>query len=206
MNYIYDIVLNFHEIYYEFFEWQKKDKIKNIIKIPIYRVSDNNLKILKENKVRINNSFLERIKKDNKNYKKIVCLVSNTKQSLGLLFNEKGYLLKRSSMIYEEEEEANEYSKTLKITPINYLENEKTKRKKCLRLEIEKKESLINYIEKTTDLSTLKYLYYEYYQEECNNIDKIKNSLLKELKKEWNQKQKKIYETIIFINKNLPMK
>ena len=206
MNYIYDIVLNFHEIYYEFFEWQKKDKIKNIIKIPIYRVSDNNLKILKENKVRIDNSFYEKIKKDNKNYKKIVCLVSNTKQSIGLLFNEKGYLLKRSSMIYEEEEEANEYSKTLKITPIHYLENQKIKRKKSLRLEIEKKESLIKYIEKTTDLSTLKYLYYEYYQEECNNIDKIKNSLLKELKKEWNQKQKKIYETTILINKNLPMK
>ena len=29
MNYIYDIVLNFHESYYEFYEWKSTDKIIN---------------------------------------------------------------------------------------------------------------------------------------------------------------------------------
>ena len=207
MNYIYDIVLNFHEKYYEFFEWEKKDKIKNYFKIPIYRVSDKTLKILKENQVKINSSFLNQLKEDNKKSKKIICIVSNTKLSMGLLFNEYGTLLKRSSMIYEEEEEANEICNNLKITPIPLLENKITKEKKRLRLESERKEELIKYIETLSNLSTLKYLYYEYYQTECNNNETIKKSLKKELEKEWTQKQNLLYETIkILKNKNLMTK
>ena len=207
MNYIYDIVLNFHEKYYEFFEWEKKDKIKNYFKIPIYRVSDKTLKILKDNQVKINSSFLNQLKEDNKKSKKIICIVSNTKLSMGLLFNEYGTLLKRSSMIYEEEEEANEICNNLKITPIHLLENKITKEKKRLRLESERKEELIKYIETLSNLSTLKYLYYEYYQTECNNNETIKKSLKKELEKEWTQKQNLLYETIkILKNKNLMTK
>lgn len=207
MNYIYDIVLNFHEKYYEFFEWEKKDKIKNYFKIPIYRVSDKTLKILKDNQVKINSSFLNQLKEDNKKSKKIICIVSNTKLSIGLLFNEYGTLLKRSSMIYEEEEEANEICNNLKITPIPLLENKITKEKKRLRLESERKEELIKYIETLSNLSTLKYLYYEYYQTECNNNETIKKSLKKELEKEWTQKQNLLYETIkILKNKNLMTK
>lgn len=207
MNYIYDIVLNFHEKYYEFFEWEKKDKIKNYFKIPIYRVSDKTLKILKDNQVKINSSFLNQLKEDNKKSKKIICIVSNTKLSMGLLFNEYGTLLKRSSMIYEEEEEANEICNNLKITPIPLLENKITKEKKRLRLESERKEELIKYIETLSNLSTLKYLYYEYYQTECNNNETIKKSLKKELEKEWTQKQNLLYETIkILKNKNLMTK
>ena len=87
MNYIYDIVLNFHEHYYNFFEWDRKDKITNITKIPLYRVSDQDILILKNNKVKIDNILLNKIKKDNKNYKKNMCLVSNTKITIGLLFD-----------------------------------------------------------------------------------------------------------------------
>ena len=34
MNFIYDIVLNFNKDYYDFFEWNKKDSVINIKKIP----------------------------------------------------------------------------------------------------------------------------------------------------------------------------
>ena len=30
MEYIYDIVLNFNDCYYEFYEWNNKDKIINV--------------------------------------------------------------------------------------------------------------------------------------------------------------------------------
>lgn len=46
MNYIYDIVVNFQKNYYEFFEWQKEDKIKNITRLPIYKVSDSDIQAL----------------------------------------------------------------------------------------------------------------------------------------------------------------
>ena len=176
MNYIYDIVLNFHEHYYNFFEWDRKDKITNITKIPLYRVSNQDILILKNNKVKIDSILLNKIKKDNKNYKKNMCLVSNTKIAIGLLFDNYGNLQKRSSLIYEEEDEVNDYCTNLKITKINYLENIEIQTKEKLRLEIEKKEKLIEYINNTKDISTLKYLYYEYFKKECNNQNEIKKS------------------------------
>ena len=201
MNYIYDIVLNFHEHYYNFFEWDRKDKITNITKIPLYRVSNQDILILKNNKVKIDNILLNKIKKDNKNYKKNMCLVSNTKITIGLLFDNYGNLQKRSSLIYEEEDEVNDYCTNLKITQINYLENIEIQTKEKLRLEIEKKEKLIEYINNTKDISTLKYLYYEYFKKECNNQNEIKKSLTEELEKEWTKKQNNIYHIVKLLNK-----
>ena len=100
MNYIYDIVLNFQDNYYQFFEWNRTDKIKNISKIIVYRVSDKDLKDLTYNQITIDIELLKKIKEENKKNQKIMCLVSNTKQSIGLLFSEEGILLKRSSLLF----------------------------------------------------------------------------------------------------------
>lgn len=200
MNYIYDIVLNFQEKYYQFFEWNRKDKIKNISKIPVYRVSDEDILTLKYNKVIIDNIFLNKIKEDNKNYKKIMCLISNTKQSLGILISPTGTILKRSSLLFEEEDEVNCYSKNLPITKINYIENIEKNPQNKLRIQVEKKDNLIDFLNKTNDLLILKYLYYEYYEKECNNIEKIKKSLLKEINEEWSQKQNNLYQIIKLLN------
>lgn len=196
MNYIYDIVLNFQENYYHFFEWNRNDKIKNILKVPLYKVKDKDITTFKNNKVKVCKEFIEKIKKDNKNYKKIICIVTNGKISIGLLFNEEGYLLKRSSLIFEEEEETIELSKELPITNINYEENIKYKYQNKLRIEKEKKDQLIKYINEIHNIDTLKYLYYEYYEKESNNIKIIKKSLLKELNKEWNTKHNNLYDII----------
>ena len=51
MIYIYDIALNFQKNYYQFFEWNRHDKIKNFSKIPIYRVSDDDIMNLKDNEI-----------------------------------------------------------------------------------------------------------------------------------------------------------
>lgn len=207
MNYIYDIVLNFQDNYYQFFEWKRNDKIKNIYKISIYRVTDQDLNILKNNKVKIENTFLNKIKEDNKKHKKIMCLVSNTKISIGLLIAPDGTILKRSSLLFEEEEEANEISKLLDITPIKYLENIKITPRNKLRIEIEKKDTLLYYINKINNEITLKYLYYEYFKEECNNIKEIKNTLKKELEKNWTKKQNNLYYLVTLLNKNnIPIK
>ena len=41
MTYIYDILLNFNNDFYEFYEWEKTDYITHIKKIPIYKVNTN---------------------------------------------------------------------------------------------------------------------------------------------------------------------
>ena len=169
MNYIYDIVLNFQDNYYQFFEWNRTDKIKNISKIIVYRVSDKDLKDLTYNQITIDIELLKKLKEENKKYKKIMCLVSNTKQSIGLLFSEEGILLKRSSLLFEEENEVNQIARELPITKITYQENKKNIPSNKLRIELEKKDTLIHFIKKTNDITTLKYLYDEYFSEECND-------------------------------------
>lgn len=201
MNYIYDIVLNFQDNYYNFFEWRREDKIKNISKISLYRVSDKDILILKKNKVKVSEDFILKIKNDNKHSKKIICLVSNGKIALGLLFNNDGKLLKRSSLIFEEEEEVIDNTRHLPVTKINYLENIAVTYQNKLRIEKEKKDTLITYISNTTDILTLKYLYYEYYEKESNNISLIKKDLLKELAKEWNMKQNNLYNIVNLLQK-----
>lgn len=201
MNYIYDIVLNFQDNYYNFFEWQKEDKIRNIPKISLYRVSDKDILNLKNNKVKVSQNFIETIKNDNKKSKKNICVVSNGKIALGLLFSDDGTILKRSSLIFEEEEEVIDSIRGMEKTNIEYIENIPIKYQNKLRIEKEKKELLIEYIEKTTDILTLKYLYYEYYEKETEDLAKIKECLLKELSKEWNIKQNNLYNVVNLLTK-----
>lgn len=202
MNYIYDIVLNFQTKYYDFFEWRREDKIKNITKIPLYKVSNQDLLNLKYNKIKINENLLNIIKEDTKKNKKIICLVSNELTSIALLFDDNGNLIKRSSLIFEEEEEVNDHAKKLPLTEINYIENIEQKIENKLRIEIEKKDNLINYITENNDILKLKYLYYEYFEKECDNINIIKKSLLKEINKEWTAKQNNLYKLTNMFNKN----
>ena len=207
MNYIFDIVLNFHQNYYNFFEWNRTDKIKNIYKISLYRVTDKDLINLKYNNIKVKEPIINKIKEDNPKHKKIICLVSNTKTSVGLLFDESGNLLKRSSLLFEEETEVNHIAKTLPITKIEYLKNTLVSTKNTLRIEKEKKELLENYIKDLSDEYTLKYLYYEYFNKECNDISKIKNILLQELASEWTIKKNNLYQIINILTKNkLPSK
>lgn len=207
MNYIFDIVLNFHENYYNFFEWNRTDKIKNIYKAPIYRIIDKDLINLKYNNIKITEPLIEKIKKDNPKSKKIICIVSNTKTSLGLIFDEKGNLLKRSGLLFEEETEVNHIAKTLPILKIEYLKNNYRKHENILRIEKEKRKILANFINNSDDEFTLKYLYYQYFNQECESISKIKNILLEELNSEWTIKKNNLYQIINLLTKNkLPSK
>lgn len=201
MNYIYDIVLNFQNNYYQFFEWNRTDKIKNINKIAVYHVSDQDILDLTNNKIIIDNTFLNKLKEDNKKNKKLMCLVSNQSQTIGLLFSNDGVLLKRSSLMFEEETEVNNYVKDLPLTKIDYIKNEKQESSNRLRIEKEKKDRLIEYIKNTSNELTLKYLYYEYFKEECTNLDKIKETLINVMESEWNNNKSTLYKTISILTK-----
>ena len=201
MNYIYDIVLNFQDNYYQFFEWNRTDKIKNITKIIVYHVSEQDLTDLTYNEVVVDIPFLTKLKEDNKKYKKIMCLISNTRQTIGLLFSNDGKLLKRSSLLFEEETEVNNFAKTLPLTIITYQKNKKIEPNHRLRIEIEKKDILVQYINQTNDILTLKYLYYEYFKEECDDYHQIKTKLLNIMEEEWNKKKNNLYKIINILTK-----
>ena len=66
MNYIYDVLCNFQNVYYDFYDWNKTDDILRIRKIPIIKVNDEVYLDLKNNNVKVSYDFLENIKKTTK--------------------------------------------------------------------------------------------------------------------------------------------
>ena len=198
MNYIYDIVLNFNKEYFEFFEWKKTDKIINVKKIPVFRVCDKDMQILKYNKVKLSQDFLEKIynltlfysKMDNYKYS---CLVSNTVETIGLMFDKEGNLIKISSLIFDEEDEVNDEVTNEEEFKFNYIENNNVEIEYLSRMDKEKRDYLIKFINKLDvikDESILKYLFYDYFEKEEDDCSKIKKILLKEINNNNSNKNK----------------
>ena len=61
MNYIYDIYLNLNEKNFDFFDWNKNDKLIHIKKIPVFKINEADLKELINNQIKINEDFLLKI-------------------------------------------------------------------------------------------------------------------------------------------------
>ena len=206
MTYIYDIVLNFHTQYYRFFEWQKKDKLLNIRKIPLIRVTDADYLNLKYQKIKVNTSFIDKISSTNTLYssQKIgpICLVSNTKEVMGLLFDNNGNLLKRSSLLFDEEDEVLNEVDLIDITTIDYTGTCQDTNIFLARYTKEKKDYLLNFLTNKPDPLILKYLYYDYYEKDANPNINIAKTLLNEIEGEWSSSQDNLYKLTVLINSN----
>lgn len=205
MNYIYDVVLNFNKDYYNFFEWYKSDNIINIKKIPFFLVDNNTYTSMKYNIITVDQDFIRSIKDKTSTYTKLKvgpsCLITNGKEAMGLLFNDKGNLIKRSSLLLDEEEEVLDEVNDNNKYNIGIIKNQKRRIFNINRLEKEKKDFLIRYISKENSLINLKYLYYDYFEKEEQDIDIIKKTLIKEIKYNWNKKFQEFYNTVKMFNK-----
>lgn len=204
MSYIYDIILNLNSSYYDFFEWRKEDNTINIKKIPLMRISIKDYNDLKNNNVILGEKFINAIANLSLNYsrKKFqnVCLVSDGYHAMGLLFNTGGKLIKRSGMLIDEEEESVEEANKLEIISLEFLKNEKLKTNNILRIEKEKKEYIYKYLNNLDNEKLLKYIYYDYFEKEEENVFEIKRSLFKEINNDWNNNINNLYSLILLIN------
>ena len=191
--------------YYNFFEWYKSDNIINIKKIPFFLVDNNTYTSMKYNIIIVDQDFVRSIKDKTSTYTKLKvgpsCLITNGKEAMGLLFNDKGNLIKRSSLLLDEEEEVLDEVNDNNKYNIGIIKNQKRRIFNINRLEKEKKDFLIRYISKENSLINLKYLYYDYFEKEEQDIDIIKKTLIKEIKYNWNKKFQEFYNTVKMFNK-----
>lgn len=205
MNYIYDIILNFNNNYYDFFEWKKSDSIINIKKIPLFLVSNDIFIMMKYDKVVVDNSFINLIKEKTYTYTKLkignASLISNGKEVIGVLFDDKGNVIKRSGLLIDEEEEVLEEIEIREKYDIKIISHKKVKREEINRIERDKKNFLNNYIRNENNVSNLKYLYYDYFEEECDDTSIIKKRLLDIIKYSWNKKLDSFYNTVKIFDK-----
>ena len=205
MNFIYDIVLNFNKDFYNFFEWNKNDNIINVKKIPIFLIDNDTFTSMKYDNVIVSKDFIDLIRDKTYTYTRsklgISCLISNNKEVIAVLFNDNGNLIKRSSLMLDEEEEVLDEIENDSLYIIIIIKRRKVNIENVNRNIKEKKDFLIKYINEEKNDINLKYLYYDYFEKDENNIKIIKNDLIKEIKNNWNKKLNNFYDTVKIFKK-----
>ncbi len=182
MNYIYDIILNFNEQIYDFYEWNKSDNLTHIRKIPLIRINSKDLYNIENNNIRFNEELFNKISNkteifSGRTVKNIdACLFSDGTSVLALKFKNNKYYY--SKLILEEEMEVTEVLTRMKESVINYeIISKKTKSLKTRKeLEIEnyvKKE--LNILEKNHEDEKLKYLFFECFGKKEYDVKKLYN-------------------------------
>lgn len=183
MKYIYDIILNFNERLYEFYEWKDTDNIEYIKKIPIVKVTDSVFSSLKNNKVIVDSEFIKTIYNKCEVYGnygigkvEYACLFCIDDSILALEFNEKGESIFISDLYLDEAIDILSYVKKLKVFNLEYrllskYNNYLITRKEVNMISFIKKE--INSIYMNENIDKLKYIYYECFNKSEENVSKI---------------------------------
>jgi hypothetical protein len=174
MNYIYDIVLNFNKKYYSFYEWNRKDNIINVKKIPLFLVDNECFNIMKYDNVCVSKDFINVIRDKTYTYTRSKLgpslLISNEKEVIAIMFNENGNLIKRSSLTLDEEEEVLDEIVNNEIYNIPIIKHTKVNNDNVTRSIREKRDFLLKYISNEKNDINLKYLYYDYFEKDEDNI------------------------------------
>ena len=195
MNYIYDIVLNLNKgNLYEFYEWRDEDNPEFILKIPVFKVDDETFLDFKYNDIAINKKFLESLENKTETYSpncigiiRYACVFVNFNSAIAIEFDSEGNNYMKSTISVEEESEILDSTKNLKFTIIDYKVKGRLKKEInfITRMQLETEKYLIRKIlnmKENNEISKLKYIYYELYDEKCNDVEKIYNKLLKIIK------------------------
>lgn len=202
MNYYYDIVLNFQEKNYMFYEWEEEDSIDIIKKIPIFQVNIKTFKDLINNEINVDLEFLKSIENKtelkNKTLKYVALFVSKN-GAIALEFNNEGKSIYRSFLQVDDELGAIEMLFTLPVYKLNYTILKKISISKNLR----KEDNIKNFIKKEIDLlynkkeiDKLKYLYNEWFLKDNDDILKIYNEMNKKLQDKLSDREITIYNLI----------
>ena len=111
MNYIYDITLNFNKNnLYEFYEWKEEDDAEFILKIPMFKVSTEDIVNIKYGDIIVNKNFLKQIEDKTEVYApnavniiRYACIFSSEESSIAVEFDASGLSYMKSNISIDEE-------------------------------------------------------------------------------------------------------
>lgn len=173
----------------------------------LIKISSEDYNNFLNNKIKINDDFLFSIfnKCEYFNNKSVisipyVILLTDSYRACSVMFNMDGNIIKYSSLLLDEEEDILEVSDKLATIKLDYEvkgnrrnDDFLTRKEICLLRYIKKD---LTYCYQKKNIDKLKYLYYEYFNKECDDIDQIYNDLMKELSQEVNEKHYNLYNLI----------
>ena len=189
MNYVFDVCLNFNKELINFYEWNEEDEVLYFLKIPVFKIEEELIEDFINNDIRVDNLFLKKIynksqiyfKKSNK-LSEYSCIITTNKESIGLNFDKNGYVIGKSYLSLEEENEVTEFSKFIKYSIINYKVIKKNKVRENYLTRKEKEDiknikEYLNNLEKNKKVEELEYLYYEMFNSKTNDNKRIRLKL-----------------------------
>lgn len=201
MNYIYDIYLNFQNTLYEFYDWDVKDKIWHIRKIPIIKISYKKLKEIVNNEVKFdfkNMNIENRCEYyEGKGIKRLKYAFLLTDGNNVIAINSTNDINYKSKLLLFEEEDVCNQVKKLDINDIDYevikeiKVNEKLTRKE--QVMFEEVSHFLNELYEQKENEKLKYIYYECFNIKENDIERICTNINIKLENNFEMIGPKIY-------------
>lgn len=181
MNYVYDVTLNLNEKLFDFFDWNKTDKIIHIKKIPIFKIKEDVLKNIISFKVKLEESFFRLLQNKAEIWNmstslQTLALFCDNNTVIALEFDNDGNSIKKSFLNIEEELDILEMSNRVKEKNIDIKILKKETITFETRKEIKDKE-FINKELKIINDDKLDYIYFECFGKKEKNKHIILNNL-----------------------------
>ena len=201
MKNIYDILVNFKKIPYEFYEWNKEDDVKHVKKMPSIKVSDSTLYDIFYNDAVVSKNFLDQIKDKTEIFfgrtvKKVkyACVIYNDDVALSILLNDNGEIIGKSKLLFDEEEDVLKEDVPVKEIDYNIIKKSKkisglTRRETKIVLLLSK---YLDKIHESKKNDEIKYMYFECF----NKVEEDNEKAYKNLKNEVLKANLNVIETL----------
>ena len=201
MKNIYDILVNFKKIPYEFYEWNKEDDVKHVKKMPSIKVSDSSLYDIFYNDAVVSKNFLDQIKDKTEIFfgrtvKKVkyACVIYNDDVALSILLNDNGEIIGKSKLLFDEEDDVLKEDVPLKEIDYNVIKKVKkisglTRREAKIVLLLSK---YLDKIHESKKNDEIKYMYFECF----NKVEEDNEKAYKNLKNEVLKANLNVIETL----------
>ena len=201
MKNIYDILVNFKKIPYEFYEWNKEDDVKHVKKMPSIKVSDSTLYDIFYNDAVVSKNFLDQIKDKTEIFfgrtvKKVkyACVIYNDDVALSILLNDNGEIIGKSKLLFDEEDDVLKEDVPLKEIDYNVIKKVKkisglTRREAKIVLLLSK---YLDKIHESKKNDEIKYMYFECF----NKVEEDNEKAYKNLKNEVLKANLNVIETL----------
>lgn len=203
MKYAYDVVLNFNDEFYNFYEWDTSDTITYVKKIPIYKVTNDIINDFKTNNISLDVSFIQTIP-ISLVYKEIfvekvygLMIIASTDTSIALNFDNNGKVLKISDVQLDDLEEIIDLTNKMKCTNIKYEALSEKKKRLVIRNEVNMVDFINTKIDSIKNKDEIKYIYYECFKRcDCSNVNDMKELI----KKYYNKNPIELFKLLMLYN------
>ena len=202
MNFYYDIVVNFQENNYMFYEWAESDVLEYIKRVPIFQVTTKVLRDLINNNIEVDKEFLDSIynkTKLKKGFLEYVSLFVSKNGAIVLEFASDGKVIARSGLQVNDECNVMEVIYTLPIFRLEYKVLNRLELNKDLRLESTIKDFInleINTLYKNKEWEKIVFLYNEWFLKSNLNVGEMVQEMQNRLKGEITDREFRIYNLI----------